>query len=92
MEDEIRTLKAEMTAIKQREMTKQELLHEQMKPIEKLREEMKELKERENALWTENETLKNTLASLQEQQSKEQSKEEELLLVEVRVCRSGQES
>jgi phosphoenolpyruvate carboxylase len=92
MEDEIRTLKAEMTAIKQREMTKLELFHEQMKSIENLREEMKELKERENALWTENETLKNTLALLQEQQSKEQPKEEGLLLVGVRDRRSGQES
>jgi hypothetical protein len=45
MEDEIRTLKAEMTAIKQREMTKLELFHEQMKSIENLREEMIQLKE-----------------------------------------------
>jgi len=81
-----------MAASKQREMTKLELFHEQMTSIENLREEMKELKERENALWTENETLKNTLALLQEQQSKEQPKEEELLLVGVRVRRSGQES
>ena len=62
MEDEIRTLKAEMAASKQREMTKLELFHEQMTSIENLREEVKEIKERENALWTENGTLKNTLA------------------------------